>query len=71
MKQNSKHWLTEVGTREGNQVVYKRPYIPSYMTDIRKTFDRIQNELDEQWFEQWKVECDRATGEWKVEKRND
>lgn len=51
MKQNSKHWLTEVGTREGNQVVYKRPYVPSHMTDIRQTFARVQKEMDEAWVE--------------------
>jgi hypothetical protein len=55
MKRNSSHWLQEVGTREGNRVVYKRAYIPSHLTDIRETFARVQNELDEEWFENWKT----------------
>lgn len=61
MKQENKHWLQEVGTREGSQIVYRRAYVPSHLTDIRQTFARIQNELDESWLEQWKVEIEKLT----------
>lgn len=50
MKTNNKMWLAEVGVREGNQVVYKRPYTPSHATDIRETFRNLMlNRTIEQW----------------------
>lgn len=47
MKMSNKHWLQEVGTREGNRLIFSRPWTPSYATDIRETFQRIKD--DEAW----------------------
>jgi hypothetical protein len=59
MKRNSSLWLQEVGTREGNQMVYRRAYIPSHLTDIRETFNKEQNRLDEEWLKLWLHQIER------------
>ena len=49
MKQDSKHWLLERGTREGNNLVFSRPWIPAVMaTDpnyLRRRFREIRDEI--------------------------
>jgi hypothetical protein len=49
MKTTSKHWLREIGTREGNRLIFSRVYTPSFATDIRETFQRavLDNRIDE------------------------
>ena len=50
MKTNNKLWLSESGVREGNTLIFKRPYVPSHATDIRETFRNIMlNKTIEQW----------------------
>jgi hypothetical protein len=53
MKQNSKHWLSWKGTREGNTMVYARPYTPAIQaTDpnyLRNRFEQIR--ADQAWAE--------------------
>jgi hypothetical protein len=50
MKTNDKLWLQDKGTREGNNIVFKRAYVPSHETDIRETFRNIMlNRTIEQW----------------------
>jgi hypothetical protein len=50
MKRNSSLWLQEIGTREGNQVIYRRAYVPSHLTDIRETFKAVQRQMvEEMW----------------------
>jgi hypothetical protein len=44
MKQDSKHWLNWKGTREGNRMVYARPYIPARETNLRETFERVRRD---------------------------
>jgi hypothetical protein len=54
MKRNSSLWLAEMGTREGNQIVYRRAYIPAHLTDVRETFIREQKQrIDDIWEEAW------------------
>lgn len=48
MKHTSSHWLLERGTREGNRLVFSRPWTPASETDIRETFHRIRCEQREQ-----------------------
>ena len=48
MKQTNKYWLLERGTREGNRLIFSRPWVPSAQTDIRETFLRIHCEQREQ-----------------------
>lgn len=55
MKTTSKHWLQEQGTREGNRLVFSRPYIPSFATDIRETFQRVKEDSA------WAAYMERAT----------
>jgi len=47
MKHTSTNWLQERGTREGNRLIFSRPWIPAHSTDIRETFARIQR--DNEW----------------------
>ena len=50
MKTDSKYWLQDKGTREGNNIIFKRPYTPSHSTDIRETFRNLMlNRTIEQW----------------------
>lgn len=50
MKTDSKHWLQECGTREGNTLIFKRAYTPSHSTDIRETFRNLAlNKTVERW----------------------
>lgn len=44
MKQTNKYWLLERGTREGNRLIFSRPWVPSAQTDIRETFKRVSEE---------------------------
>lgn len=48
MKHTSNHWLLERGTREGNRLIFSRPWTPAVATDIRETFLRIRSEQKEQ-----------------------
>ena len=49
MKQNSKHWLQWRGTKEGNQLVFARPYTPAIQaTDpnyLRERFKEIREDI--------------------------
>jgi len=42
MKQANKYWLLERGTREGNRLIFSRPWVPSAQTDIAATFRRVR-----------------------------
>jgi hypothetical protein len=54
MKFTSTHWLQERGTREGNRLIFSRPWRPSCETDIRETFARVQRDND------WATYMERA-----------
>ena len=49
MKQDSKHWLQWRGTREGNQLIFARPWTPAIQaTDpnyLRERFAEIRNDI--------------------------
>jgi hypothetical protein len=47
MKQTSKYWLLERGAREGNRLIFSRPWTPAIETDVRETFLRIRSEQRE------------------------
>ena len=51
MKHDSKHWLNWRGTREGNQLIFARPWTPAVMaTDpnyLRRRFEEIRE--DQAW----------------------
>jgi hypothetical protein len=50
MKTENKYWLQDKGTREGNTIIFKRPYTPSHSTDIRETFRNLALEKNiKQW----------------------
>ena len=42
MKQANKYWLLERGTREGNRLIFSRPWTPSSNTNIAATFRRVR-----------------------------
>lgn len=44
MKSTNKYWLLERGTREGNRLIFTRPWTPSAQTDIRETFRRVSEQ---------------------------
>lgn len=49
MKQDSKHWLQWKGTREGNTLLFARPYTPAIQTTepnyLRNRFAEIRNDI--------------------------
>ncbi len=53
MKQTNKHWLLQAGTREGNRLVFSRPWTPSANTDVAQTFRRVRERLALEQFNAW------------------
>lgn len=49
MKQDSKHWLNWKGTREGNQLIFARPWTPAIATTepnyLRERFKEIREDI--------------------------
>jgi hypothetical protein len=64
MKQDSKHWLNWKGTREGNQLIFARPWTPAIATTepnyLRERFKEIREDIA--WAEAMERQANHGNG---------